>query len=172
LSGDAGYGVLNAVPDGLGDDGMHAISGSLTVTSSAGGLLPLGTYPLLSAGPGVTTSPNGGFVVDNLIYPANDAGSGANNGADGFPPISSPSYLDVFGLLFGKGGAEINIYGNGGGDYAFLFENPGLGGAFAGGTFTLATLEPTGLTLLGVGAAGLIGAAWRRRRAATAGAAA
>jgi hypothetical protein len=169
LSGDAGYGVLNAVPDGLGDDGLHAISGSLTVTSSAGGLLPLGTYPLLTAGPGVTTSPSGNYVVDNLIYPANDAGSGANNGADGFPTVSNPSYLDFFGLLFGKGGTEVNIYGNGGGDYAFLFSPPGVSGAFAGGTFSLALPEPGSLTLLGIGAAGLLGHAWRRRRAATAG---
>jgi hypothetical protein len=172
LSGDAGYGTLNSVPDGLGDDGMHAFSGSLTVTSSAGGALPLGVYPLIPQGPGVTLSPGGNFLDDNLIYPANDAGSGANNGADGFAPISNPSYLDVFGLLFGKGGREINIWGTGGGDYAFVFAPPAYGGAFTGGTFKLAAPEPGSLTLLGIGAAGLLAAAWRRRRAATAGTAA
>lgn len=172
-SGNAGFGEVNAVPAGLGDDGLWAVSGSLTVTSGA----EVGTYSLLSVGPGITvlpsTTPGITWFVDNLIYPANDAGNGANNtGAYGFPVIHNPSYLDVYGLFFGAGSTQINIFGNGGGDYEFTWTTPGgSGGATTGGRFSLTPVpEPASLTLLGLGAAGLLGVAWRRRRAAPAGA--
>jgi hypothetical protein len=74
--------------------------------------MPLGVYPLVAdSAPSLSQSPSptGAFYIDNLIYPGNNAA-----------PWGS-SYLTGGGILFGKGGGaiEINIWGNGGGDYAF-----------------------------------------------------
>ncbi len=176
-AGDAGYGTLWAVPSGLGDGSMWAMSGSFTLTSSSNGT-GLGTYVLLSFGPGISVSPSTLFGVDNLIYPANDAASGAHNSGSPFGAIiSNPSYLTNYGLLFGPGSgttgsqSEINIWGNGGGDYAFGSEKNGIYNIqdYSGGTFTFSVAiasvpEPSSLTVvLGIGALVLGVYSWRRR---------
>ena len=112
-SGDAGTITLNCVPSGLGDGSVWATSGSLTITSSSDTTdVPLGVYPLIAdSAPSLSQSPSptGAFNIDNLIYPGNNAAPGGS------------AYLTDGGILFGKGGGaiEINIWGNGGGDYAF-----------------------------------------------------
>jgi hypothetical protein len=167
IQGDVGHGTLNAVPSGLGDGSLLVTNGELYVTSSSDGNNSVGAYYLVSGGPGITPSPNGDFSIDNLIYPANNAASGVN------PAISSnPSFLTAWGLLFSKGAGEleVNIFGNGLGDYAFY---TGLNGGIypiqspTGGTLTVApTPEPASLTLLGLGSLGLLGYGWRRRKQA------
>jgi hypothetical protein len=166
LAGDAGFGTLNAMDSGLGDGSLLATSGSLTVTSGGA----VGTYSLIPKGPSPENSPSGLFIVDDLIYPNNNAASGVN------PGISvNPSYLTNSGLLFGPPGSgtqdEVNFWGNGGGDYAFGAETGGNYTIlqFGGGTFTLeeaasAVPEPTTLTMLGIGIASMAGYGWRRRK--------
>jgi len=136
-AGDAGSGTLNAVGSGLGDDSLWAISGTLNLTASSLGSGALGTYSLIAAGPGITPSPSGLFVTDNLIYPSNDAASGTSACQTSYIAISNPSYLTYCGLLFGPDGSgtgnqsEINIWGSGGMTYGF--------GSVAGGVYTIYT---------------------------------
>lgn len=164
-TGNAAHGTVTAVDSGLGDGSLHAISGTLTVTSSADGNGSVGTYSLLSIGPNVTTSPAGAFIVDNLIYPNNNAGNGVNSGG-----ITNPSFLTNWGLLFGQPGTgsqtEVNFWGNGNGDYAlFTFNSSGYniqqGG---GGSFSVTLVpEPTTLAVFGMCLVGAVGFAYRRR---------
>jgi hypothetical protein len=163
-AGNAGFGTLVATnPSGIDALSDWSLSGSLTVTSSADGNASVGTYTLLPGGPGTTYSPSGLFYFDNLVYPGNDAGAGAQAGF-----VLSNSYLTSGGLLFGPvtgSQDEINIYGNGGGDYAFLSEVGGSNNiqTSTGGTFTLTPVpEPSALALAGVAAAGWV-TYWRRR---------
>src|SRR5262249_26649644 len=86
-SGNVGLGTLNTIADGFGDGGELAVAGSLTLT---GGALAGNTYALLAGGPGVTGSPSGTYIFDNLLYPGNNAGNGANNGVGGLASISNP----------------------------------------------------------------------------------
>ena len=111
--------------------------------------------------------------MDNLFYPANNAASGVNPGSIS----ANPSYLTNWGLLFGKGSGttgsqnEINIWGNGKGDYAFYSEANGSYNIqnSSGGTFTASAVpEPATLTLFGSGLFCLAGCAWRRRKLAKA----
>ena len=170
-SGDVGYGTLTVVPSGLGDDSLWATSGSLTVTSSANSDIAVGTYSLLAAGPTVTNSAGGLFIVDNLIYPANDAGSGVNNGTGGLASIPNPSYLDEGGLLFGPPGTgsqeQINIWGNGGANnYEFGSAAGGADTIIAtDGTFTLTAVpEPSTVSMAAAAICVGIAYGWSRGR--------
>ena len=91
IQGNIGSGVLNAVPSGLGDDSLLAVSGTLNWTTSSDGNASAGTYSLLPAGPGVTSI--GAYIVDDLIYPNNDAGSGSSPCQTSVGAIGNPSYL-------------------------------------------------------------------------------
>ena len=61
----------------------------------------VGTYTLIPGGPGVTTSPFGSFLYDNVIT------------------ASANPALDVDGLLFGVAGKELNVWGNSADNYSF-----------------------------------------------------
>ncbi len=96
IGGQTGNGTLTAADLGGGE--LLATAGSLTVTGGS----DIGTYPLYPAGPGITTSPDGVFDIDNLLFPSSD-----------------PT-LDVDGLLFtGSGGLELNLWGNSPDNYSF-----------------------------------------------------
>jgi len=104
IGAQTGNGTLTAQDLGSGE--MLATTGSLTVTGGS----DLGTYALYPGGPGVTTSPAGAFVFDDLIFPAAD-----------------PT-LDTDGVVFAGAGKEINIWGNSAGNYSFY--------TYTGGTYT------------------------------------
>ena len=95
ISTQTAYGSVNVTDRGGGV--WLATSGTLTVTGGA----DVGTWTLIPGGPGVTTSPLGGFLYDNLITPA-----------------ANPA-LDVDGLLFGIAGKELNVWGNSANNYSF-----------------------------------------------------
>jgi hypothetical protein len=99
ISAQTAFGSVNVTDQGGGK--WLATSGTLTVTGGA----DVGTYTLIPGGPGVTTSPLGGFIYDNLITPA-----------------ANPA-LDVDGLLFGVTGKEINVWGNSASNYSFYDYN-------------------------------------------------
>jgi hypothetical protein len=96
---NTGYGNFNTTDIGNGQ--FFATAGNLTVTGGP----DIGTYPLFPGGPGVTTSPSGFFIFDNILYPSID-----------------PS-VDNDGLLFMGNGLEINIFSNPG-NYQF-YDNTG-----------------------------------------------
>jgi hypothetical protein len=95
ISTETAYGSVNVTDQGGGV--WLATSGTLTVTGGA----DVGTWTLIAGGPGVTTSPLGGFIYDNLITPS-----------------ANPA-LDVDGLLFGVTGKELNVWGNSANNYSF-----------------------------------------------------
>ncbi len=104
IGSQTGNGALTS--QDLGGGELLATTGSLTVTGGS----DLGTYPLYPGGPGVTTSPGGAFIFDDLVFPAQD-----------------PT-LDPDGLVFVGGGSEINIWGNSLDNYSFY--------TYIGGTYT------------------------------------
>ena len=63
IAPETGYGSLNTADQGNGE--FLATNGTLTVTGGN----DIGTYPLYPGGPGVTTSPMGAFLYDNLLFP-------------------------------------------------------------------------------------------------------
>ncbi len=163
--GDAASGILTGTANGPGDS-LFVTGGSINVTGSYLSSLPTGAYPLLAAGPGVTTSPSGAWIVDNLLYPNKDGGSGVQNGG-----AVNPTYLDFYGLLFGNAGAEINVFATigAGSDYTFGIYNPAngtnTGKDLSGGMFLISSVpEPSGIALLGLGVVCLAAGYVVRRR--------
>ncbi len=102
ISPETAYGSLNVTD--LGGGSWLATAGSLTVTGGS----DVGTYTLIPGGPGITTSPLGSFLYDNVITPS-----------------ANPA-LDVDGLLFGVTGKEINVWGNSANNYSF-YDSTGTG---------------------------------------------
>ena len=121
IAPETAYGTLNATDQGGGQ--WLATAGSLTVTGGS----DVGTYTLIPGGPGVTTSPLGGFIYDNVVTPS-----------------ANPA-LDVDGLLFGVAGKEINVWGNSANNYSFYdYNGTTYGTQLTGtGTFTFQT-DPGG----------------------------
>ena len=100
IGADTGYGSVSVTDNGGGE--FLATAGSVTVTGTLTGTPANGsTYPLYAGGPGVTTSPDGEFDFDNLIYP------------------STNPWMDLDGLLFVSGAFEINLWGNSASNYEF-----------------------------------------------------
>jgi len=134
IGGNIGSALLTTTD--LGGGHSLATGGTLDVTAGAA----VGTYSLSLGGPAPFISPSGAFQVDNVLTPAAD-------------PI-----LDTYGLLFGSGGVEINIWGNSPGNYSFY--------SWTGGSYVVSTTgpgavtatavpEPTTLLLLGSGLIGI-----------------
>jgi hypothetical protein len=99
IGSQSGFGSMN-VADQLNGSYL-AYSGSLTVNR----IFDIGTYSLFPGGPGVTTSPSGAFIYDNLIYPNY--------------PTTNPA-IDLDGILFrNAAGFEINLWGNGPNAYEY-----------------------------------------------------
>jgi len=95
IASQTAYGSINVSDQGNGS--WLATGGTLTVTGGS----DVGTYTLIPGGPGITTSPLGSFLYDNLVTPANNPA------------------LDVDGLLFGSSGKELNVWGNSINNYSF-----------------------------------------------------
>jgi hypothetical protein len=162
IAGDVGFGTLSAEASGLADDSLLVTGGTLHLITPSDPSSD-GTFNLIPEGPNVTLSPSGLFIVDNRIYPADDAGDGVTP----YAMISNPSYLTNAGLLFGNAGEEINIYGNGGGNYALYTE---VGGGYhiqngSGGTFTLTPVPSPAAAWGGIALIGLVGVTKLRQRA-------
>src|SRR5580692_1073265 len=122
ISPQTAYGSLNVTDQGGGK--WLATAGNLTVTGGS----DVGTYTLIPGGPGVTTSPFGSFLYDNVIT------------------ASANPALDVDGLLFGVAGKEINVWGNSADNYSFYDSTgPGVYGTqlTATGAFSFQT-DPGG----------------------------
>jgi hypothetical protein len=118
IAAQTAFGSLNVTDQGGGK--WLATAGSLTVTGGS----DVGTYTLIPGGPGVTTSPFGSFIYDNVITPS-----------------ANPA-LDVDGLLFGVAGKEINVWGNSANNYSFYDSTgPGVYGTqlAAAGAFSFQT---------------------------------
>jgi hypothetical protein len=143
LSGvDNGSGTLTAgAPDGTGFD-ITALTGTIDGDLIDG----LAGSPLDPGSP--TTSPLGGFIYDNIVYPG------------------LASVFDTSGVLFSISGTEGNIWGNNGPlDYSYYMCCYAVANDQVD-TFTLtqaAVGEPSSLALFGSGLLGL----WfvRRRKA-------
>lgn len=83
--------------DSMGGDEYHATSGTLDVSASSNPNL-VGVYTLVAGGPGVTLSPSGSFLYNNILYSPGDP------------------YVDYYGLLAcsSASGVEINIWSDNG----------------------------------------------------------
>jgi hypothetical protein len=124
ISLDTGNGSLNTtdIQNGLflATAGILKVTGTLTGNPASGS-----SYPLFPGGPAVTTSPAGAFIYDSVLYPGTSLS------------------LDVDGLLFIANGFEINIWGNGPGNYEFDDFKGGYSNDATGAPFTL-TAAPGG----------------------------
>jgi hypothetical protein len=160
--GDAGFGTLVGSPST--GDSILITSGTLDITSSQNSNIAVGVYSLIPAGPGVTVFtayPGEDFVVDNLLYPNNDAVS--ISGCGGGPPGGD---IDVCGLYFGNATDTVNLFGgNGSNSNDLLLVSNGhtfVVNQSSGVVFTLTPVpEPSAIALL---ATTLLFALRRRRR--------
>jgi hypothetical protein len=141
IGGNQGNALLSSTEPGGGQ--FWTVSGTLGVTAGA----DTGTYSLTAGGPSSFFSPNGAFIANNVLYPSSDPD------------------LDSNGLLFGGGGLEINIWGNGPGNYSFYSWDGSSIDVAASGPSTVglqAVPEPASLSLLGSGLIGLAGVLRRK----------
>ncbi len=124
-----------------GDGSLSIVSGHLDVTSSAAA----GGYDLMpnSNGRAAILSPSGFFIIDNQLFPSHDA------------------KLSWYGLLFGNGSTEVNIWGNGDGN-PYTFYAHGAHDVSDNGSFSLSSVPaPGGMALMTLGGVTL---GMRRRR--------
>ena len=143
-----GTNIASAVIDFtvLGPAEVLATSGTLIVTAGSA----IGSYPLLSGGPATFLSPDGAFLVNDVLYAGSD-------------PV-----LDSWGLLFGSGSTEINIWGNSPGNDSFWAYNPteSYYVASTGPAAVTFSPEPSTIAIAAIGALCLVGFGIRRRPAA------
>jgi hypothetical protein len=94
-------------------------------------------------------SPDGSWTYDDLVY-----------------MLPDQQYLDIRGLLFAVGDAEVNIWGNGEGNEYTVGISRADGAKFYGTVdveITQVTAEPSSLSLSFLGAIGMVGL-FRRRK--------
>lgn len=119
----------------MGQDGWVSIyAGELTVQNGA----YAGSYDLIANpnGSSYAISPLGYFIYDNRVAP------------------SAQTSMNVYGLLFGAGGLEINIWGNGDNNPYTFYARDGSTIFSRGGDFVLSSVPaPAGLALACIGVA-------------------
>ncbi|XVJ58380.1 MAG: hypothetical protein HEQ23_02870 [Tepidisphaera sp.] len=123
------------------DGWVSILDGELEVIAGA----HAGRYDLIDnpGGTSASISPAGYFIYDNQLAPG------------------EPSSLNTYGLLFGAGGTEINIWGNGANNPYTFYARNGSAILSSDGGFTIASIpEPAGVELAGLG----LGAACAVRR--------
>lgn len=136
-----GHGTLSAITNG--DGSLSVTGGQLLVTSSSAA----GAYDLIpnANGRAAILSPSGFFIVDNQLFPNQNA------------------KMNVYGLLFGNADAEVNIWGNGDNNPYTFYAHGGLCGNISdNGSFTLASVPAPGAMALMT--AGCLTMGLRRRR--------
>jgi len=129
FQGDIGYGWLEGSPSILGDGSYWITNGQITFAATDD-LSSEGTWSLITTngsepiGPYETSSQQGAFDVDNLLYPNQDAQRAATSG---LASNDQASYLTLWGLLFGSeiNNQEINIWGNSAGQNNYSFYSSG-----------------------------------------------
>ena len=145
--------------------GIDNGSGQLTTDGSnniisLSGMIDGAAVTLAGGDPGgPTTSTDGQFIYDNILYP---------NG-------TAPGLLDIYGILLSSVAfGSANIFGDGTtglpGTYAYYVFTPGQGYTTANGsgdTFAVVAPEPSALALMGVALLSLFGLGLMRRRADT-----
>ncbi|MEK6703949.1 MAG: PEP-CTERM sorting domain-containing protein [Planctomycetota bacterium] len=136
-----GHGMLSAISNG--DGSLSVMSGQLFVTSSSAA----GSYDLIpnKNGRAAVLSPSGFFIVDNQLFPIQN------------------TKMNVYGLLFGNGKTEVNIWGNGDGNpYTFYAHGKKSGDVSSHGSFALSSVPAPGAAVLMT--AGCLTMGLRRRR--------
>lgn len=136
-----GHGTLSAITNG--DGSLSVTGGQLFVTSSPAA----GTYDLIpnANGRAAILSPSGFFIVDNQLFPSQNA------------------KMNVYGLLFGNANTEVNIWGNGDNNPYTFYAHGGLVGNISdNGSFSLASVPAPGAMALMT--AGCLTMGLRRRR--------
>lgn len=121
IGSQTGNGSLNVSDQGNGQ--WLAIAGNVTVN----GIYDVGSYPLYPGGPIAVISPGGGFIFDNLLFPAY--------------PSTNPS-IDLDGILFrNSSGFEVNLWSNG--PNAYEYDETGYAHDSTGTPFSL-NIDPGG----------------------------
>jgi hypothetical protein len=126
-----GTGTLSGVANG--DGWLTILGGSLSVFSG----VYEGSYKLIGNANKTSPiiSPTGYFIYDNQLSP------------------DAPASLNVYGLLFGDGSTEINIWGNGEKSPYTFYAHGKSGDLSTDGEFTIAVVPaPGAVALAGLGA--------------------
>lgn len=129
-----GTGTLNGVARGNG--WFSIVGGNLSVASG----VYAGSYNLIGNANGTNPiiSPTGFFIYDNQIAP------------------DAPSSLNIYGLLFGSGTTEINIWGTGVNKPYIFYAHGGSGNQTTTGQFTVTAIPaPGAIALAGLGVVAL-----------------
>ena len=133
-----------------------------------------GTLSGIANGNGWVTIFGGSLHVDSGVYAGDYALIGNANGTrpiisptryfiyDNQLALDAPVSLNIYGLLFGSGSTEINIWGNGANNPYTFYAHGSSGNLSTGGDFTVAVVPaPGAIALAGLGA---VAFGLRRRR--------
>ena len=121
-----GSGTLSGVVNGNG--WLTILGGNLNVASG----VYAGSYNLIGNANGTSPiiSPSGYFIYDNQLSP------------------NAPATLNVYGLLFGRGATEINIWGTGANNPYTFYAHGNAGNVSTGGEFTVTAVPAPGAIAL------------------------